>query len=278
MKRFVTLGILVLTLCAPLFAGDGPDYGIRLKFGKKTTIVGSNNYVTKDIPATDFTKIVLTGGMDVLYNTIEEGDGQSVWVFAPDNVMEALDIYVKDGMLHVGYRKGVSVHIKGKIQVFASSKALNEISIAGSGDVIVSDLETDDLTVFISGSGGVTGNGLSCNDLKMSISGTGDIVFKDVTCSNFRTSIAGTGDVNMSNLTAENATLSIVGTGDIKLSGRAKEAEYRVAGTGDIDASRFVVDAGGATITGSGDIKCNIADFTSKTSGTGTIRNIVKSK
>lgn len=217
-------------------------------FGSKT-VKASKNYVTKDIKVDNFTKLSVAGSPDVTYT--QKSGKPTVEVYTSDNIVDLLDIRVKDNTLYIGFKKNVSVSYN-KLEVRVSAEKLNGIAVAGSGDI--------------------NGNNISCTDLDISIAGSGDINSSDITCNDLQVSVAGSGDMKLNNVTANFTKASVAGSGTAILSGSTQEAEYSVAGSGDLFASDFVAKKASASVAGSGDIKCHATDFLKvRTSGSGSV-------
>jgi hypothetical protein len=218
----------------------------------------------------NFTKLSVAGSPDVTYT--QKSGKPTVEVYTSDNIVDLLDIHVKDNTLYIGFKKNVSVSYN-KLEVRVSAEKLNGIAVAGSGDVeLKNGLKTDNLKIAVAGSGDISGNSISCTDLDISIAGSGDINSSDITCNDLQVSVAGSGDMKLNNVTANFTRASVAGSGTAILSGSTQEAEYSVAGSGDLLASDFVAKKASASVAGSGDIKCHATDFLKvRTSGSGSV-------
>ena len=239
-------------------------------FGSKT-VKASKNYVTKDIKVDNFTKLSVAGSPDVTYT--QKSGKPTVEVYTSDNIVDLLDIRVKDNTLYIGFKKNVSVSYN-KLEVRVSAEKLNGIAVAGSGDVeLKNGLKTDDIKISVAGSGDISGNNISCTDLDISIAGSGDYTLSlHDALPIFQVSVAGSGDMKLNNVTANFTRASVAGSGTAILSGSTQEAEYSVAGSGDLFASDFVAKKASASVAGSGDIKCHATDFLKvRTSGSGSV-------
>lgn len=234
------------------------------------TIKASKNYVTKKMKVEEFTGLSVAGSPDVTYT--QKAGKPTVEVYTSDNIVDLLDIHVKNNTLYIGFKKNVSVSYD-KLEVRVSSEKLNGISVAGSGDVeLKNGLKTDNLKISVAGSGDIDGDNISCTDLDISIAGSGDIESSNVTCTNLKLSVAGSGDMKLANVTANFTKASVAGSGTVVLKGNTQEAEYSVAGSGDLFASDFVAKRASASVAGSGDIKCHATDFLKvRTSGSGSV-------
>lgn len=239
-------------------------------FGGKT-IKASKNYVTKNIKVDNFTGLNLAGSPDVTYTQM--AGKPTVEVYTSDNIVDLLDINVVNNTLNIKFKKGVNVSYN-KLEIRISSETLNNISVAGSGNVTLANgLKTNQLKMSVAGSGDINANNIACtNELSISIAGSGDIQGSNITCTNLKTSVAGSGDLKLNNVSATDTEASVAGSGTAILTGTTQEASYRVAGSGDLFASDLQAKRVSASVSGSGDIKCHATDFLkARTSGSGDI-------
>ena len=196
-----------------------------------------------------------------------------VEVYTSDNIVDLLDIKVKDNTLYIGFKKDVNVSYK-KLEVRVSAETLNGISVAGSGDVFLKNgLQTNDnLSINVAGSGDIKGSGIKCNDMKVSVAGSGDINADNITCNNLKVSVAGSGDMVLRNVTATGTEASVAGSGSATITGTTQTATYSVAGSGDLLTEGYEAQRVTASVAGSGSIKCFATEFLkARTSGSGKI-------
>ena len=245
------------------------NYNSGLFNGK--TVKASKNYVTKAIKVDNFTGVNLAGSPDVIYT--QKAGRPQVEIYTSDNIVDLLDINVANNTLNIKFKKGVSVSYN-KLEIRVSSETLNNISVAGSGNVkLANGLKTDNLKVSVAGSGDIDADNITCTgNLNVSVTGSGDIEGSNITCANLTASIAGSGDLKLDNVSAAGTEASVAGSGTAVLTGTSQEADYRVAGSGDLFASGLQAKRVSASVSGSGDIKCHATDFLkARTSGSGNI-------
>ena len=230
----------------------------------------SKNYVTKEIKVDNFTQIALTGSPTV-YFTQKSGKPE-VKVYTSDNIAEVLDIYEKDGTLHIGFKKGYSVNYT-KLDINVSAETLNSISIAGSGEIYLKNgLKTDRFRASIAGSGDIAGDHIRCEELETQIAGSGDLTLTDIQCTDVSATVAGSGDMTLRELKTVQLKASVAGSGDLTVKGQSSEASYSVAGSGDMHASDLVAKRVEASVSGSGDIRCHATDYLkARTAGSGEL-------
>ena len=195
-------------------------------FGGKT-IKASKNYVTKNIKVDNFTGLNLAGSPNVTYT--QKAGKPEVEVYTSDNIVDLLDINVVNNTLNIKFKKGVSVSYN-KLEIRVSSETLNNISVAGSGNVeLANGLKTDHLKVSVAGSGDIDADNITCTgNLNVSVAGSGDIEGSNITCANLTASIAGSGDLKLDNVSAAGTEASVSGSGTAILTGTSQEADYRV--------------------------------------------------
>lgn len=141
-------------------------------FGSKT-VKASKNYVTKDIKVDNFTKLSVAGSPNVTYT--QKSGKPTVEVYTSDNIVDLLDIHVKDNTLYIGFKKNVSVSYN-KLEVRVSAEKLNGIAVAGSGDVeLKNGLKTDNLKIAVAGSGDLLASDFVAKKASASVAGSGDI-------------------------------------------------------------------------------------------------------
>mgnify|MGYP003564030844 CR=1 FL=1 len=264
------IAALVATLCCATACAQKYEHTTSSGGSIKKHIKASNTYVTKEIRTADFTKIQLTGSADVTY---EQRKGNPlVEVYTSDNVLEALDIDVKGNTLRIEFKKGYKISYNElKIKIQASN--IEGVSITGSGDVeLKPGIKTSRMLLTIAGSGDIDVTDLTATDLEITIAGSGDVEGNLVKCSALKSSIAGSGDIDLKNLAAGSVQASIAGSGEMELKGTADTASYSIAGSGDIKARDMVVKHVEASTTGSGDIECHATDYLKiRTTGSGSV-------
>lgn len=269
MRTLTTLFTLAaLLLCTTAY----PQKQHRSAGNGEKTVKASKNYVTKEFRVSSFTGLNLAGGAPTVIYTQKSGKPK-VEVYAPDNIIDRMDISVARNTLNVKVKKGFRISHES-LEIRVSSPTLNHISVSGAGEVILRNgLKTDNLKLSVSGAGDIDAKNLVCSgDLTVSITGAGDIESDKVTCSKLKASVTGAGDLDLKNISAGTADVSIAGTGDVELSGSAREAAYRVSGSGDLDAANLRTKRTDANVSGTGNIQCHATDYLKAyASGTGSI-------
>lgn len=273
MKKFTTLTSIfllttVLSACAQSYSHHF-NSGNSWLGGKE--VKASRNYVTKQIKVSDFDQIAVSGSLDVTYT--QQSGKPKVEIYTSDNIVDLLDIYVKNGKLNLGFKKNVKVSYN-KLEIRVTSEDLNAVNVAGSGDFkFTNGLKTDQLKMNVAGSGDITASNIQCSQgFTANVAGSGDIECKQLKAADMDISVAGSGDLKIENALVTSANASVAGSGTVKISGNADKANYSVAGSGDLYANDFKVQNISASVAGSGDIKCHAVEhLKARVSGSGTI-------
>ena len=273
MKKFTTLTSIfllttVLSACAQSYSHHF-NSGNSWLGGKE--VKASKNYVTKQIKVSDFNQIAVSGSLDVTYT--QQSGKPKVEIYTSDNIVDLLDIYVKNGKLNLGFKKNVKVFYN-KLEIRVTSEDLNAVNVAGSGDFkFTNGLKTDQLKMNVAGSGDITASNIQCSqEFTANVAGSGDIECKQLKAADMDISVAGSGDLKIENALVTSANASVAGSGTVKISGNADKANYSVAGSGDLYANDFKVQNISASVAGSGDIKCHAVEhLKARVSGSGTI-------
>lgn len=196
-------------------------------FSKK--IKGNGELITKTRTVSDFDEIGVAGSFDVKLIKGKEG---TITIKADENLIEYIVTEVKNGKLKIKPKKGYNLRSTKGIKITVTFKDLDEVSLAGSGDITSTDvIDASDLKLSLVGSGNIDLN-VSTKNLTSSIAGSGNISLSG-NSDQFTCNIAGSGNINAYDLTATIATAKIAGSGNIKVNA-IDEIHAKIAGSGNI--------------------------------------------
>ena len=215
-------------------------------------IKGNGNVTTITRTTSDYDGISCAGSFDYILVAGIEG---KITLEGEENLLEYIITEVKNGKLIVKTDKNINLSPSGNktIKVTIPFKDIDEISLAGSGDLMNKDTVTaNDLKVSLAGSGDVV-LAVETNSINGSLAGSGDLTLKGNT-NNLTASLAGSGDIHAFDLQSNNTEVSIAGSGDAEVVSK-ESLKARIAGSGDIE------------------YKGNPKKEDSKVSGSGSIRS-----
>jgi hypothetical protein len=227
--------------------------GILVSAESIPVVNGSGNVVEETRPVSGVNGVDLAIFGDVI---IQLGDKEALRIEAEDNLMKYFDTQVRGGTLWIGTTpRSVNLKPTKPVFFFLTVKDLEQVSISGSGEIQVPDLETGQFSVDINGSGDVSQGDLQADQLDISIAGSGDVNTGRAKVSSLRIKINGSGDINLDELNADELSLDVNGSGNVRIAdGKVAKQEIDINGSGDFwgeDLASNVVDI---RIGGSGDV------------------------
>lgn len=191
---------------------------------------GSGVAATQTRAVSAFHSVELAGGNNVV---IQVGHEQSVVVEADDNLLRRVTTNVESGTLVIGNTPG-SLAAKTPMSVAVTVPALRRLTLAGAGNIVVSGIKAERLTVTLSGSGNVTGSGVA-RSLAVTLSGSGNAWFARLPANEAHAVLSGSGTIHLTATRSLDA--SVPGSGTIIYSGNPQDVTKSVSGLGAITGS-----------------------------------------
>lgn len=206
----------------------------------------------RDFQVGAFDRVELAGSQNVI---VTVGGAPSAYAEGDTGLLDRLEVKVENGVLKIGQKKGKwsfgwsKDH--GPITVHVSAPALRGAEVAGSGDMRIDKVQSDDFAASIAGSGELEVGSLTAKSTSFSIAGSGGV---------------------MASGAAETSDISIAGSGDVRAGGlQVKRTKVSIAGSGNVEAK--AMETADISIMGSGDVvitgtaKCNVSKM-----GSGDVR------
>jgi hypothetical protein len=211
---------------------------------------GSGDNVSRTYAVSGFTGIIAAGSDKV---EVVKGDAFAVSATGSAEVLDRLIIRVDDGKLEIRRRSGGPLNNSGSATIRVTMPALEDIVVAGSGDLTADSLTGDNAEIVIAGSGNVSLAAVAVRKLEMTVAGSGKVEATG-TVEDVEATIAGSGDIAAPSLTAQRAEISIAGSGNIAMAVTGN-ADVSTIGSGDVTLT------GGGTCThnkmGGGEVNCS---------------------
>lgn len=218
-------------LCAVLLLGWAParaadpamiHAGIR-------TVEGSGNVVTETRSVAAFSQIEVAGSIDVVFTRAEK---QKVTVHAEDNIAPLIETRVKDGVLTIGLRQNSAISPRRDLEVRVEAKALEAVTMQGSGDLRADHIEAPIFRVTLQGSGDVAIKRLQAGSVAISSAGSGEFRAAG-RADQLGVVIAGSGDVLVDELESKDVAVRASGSGDARVHA-TQTLQISIAGSGDV--------------------------------------------
>jgi Putative auto-transporter adhesin, head GIN domain len=186
---------------------------------------GSGHTASESRNASGFTKIELTGSGEV---TVKQSGEESLTVEADTKLLPRVTSEVSNGTLVLGLKRNTISLATKTIRYQVGVRDLAGLSVSGSGDVTVTQLNTAKLRIEISGSGRITTSG-SAGAQEVAISGSGSYRGADLASKTARVDITGSGAAELK--VSDTLDVRISGSGSVTYSGDPQVTQ-RVTGSG----------------------------------------------
>lgn len=200
-----------------------------------------------------FDRIALRGSDDVI---VKVGDAESVNVTGPAEVLDQLEVEVKNGELRLGRKRnaiGISMSgARGHAVFTVTLPRLAAAAVAGSGDMSVDRAEGPAFSGAVAGSGNLKIGALKAETASFDVAGSGNTEIGGGARA-LKVSIAGSGDVDGAGFKAETAQINIASSGNVR-AGVARDADVSILGSGDVE----IIGSAKCRVSkmGSGTVRC----------------------
>ena len=194
-----------------------------------TRVTGSGQVSKTQRPVQGFKSVSLDVASTV---EIIQGETEGLVIETDDNIAPLIETVVDNGQLKIRSTQRFKSLQPTVLKLTLHVRALEQISISGSGDVNAQKLQSPTLEVRIAGSGDVRLAALQTDSLSVSISGAGDFLATG-RADTARYSIAGSGDLKTRALASKNVKIRIAGSGDATV-WASQTLNVSIAGSGDV--------------------------------------------
>ncbi len=210
---------------------------------------GSGNVTQENFDVKNFSHVDLSGQGTI---HLTQGEHVSVEIETDDNILENLEVYVKNDTLVIKPKRLISCfNPTENIDIYLTMEDIESFDLSGSGKIEgESAIKTDTLDIDLSGSGQIDLD-IEANELKIDISGSGTAELEGGVKKN-EFEVSGSGKLLASELETDDTKVSISGSGkaevwandtlDIDISGSGRvsykgspEINQDVSGSGKIE-------------------------------------------
>jgi Putative auto-transporter adhesin, head GIN domain len=239
-----------VALLAACGANDAKGEGAGTDKGAVASKSGPDG--SRTFAATGFTGVELAGSDNVV---VTRGDAFSVVATGPQEVLDKLEVTVKNGVLVVSRKSNMMNWNSDKGATIAVTlPLLDSAELSGSGEMTVDTASGDSVDVVLSGSGNLDVASVTAKTLAVALAGSGDLTIRGGKADSGDVAVAGSGDVDVKGVTLASADISVAGSGDVDATATST-AEVSIVGSGDVRVG------GGAKCDsselGSGTVSCS---------------------
>ena len=208
-----TLSAFLTTLVLAAFV-SGCSFVTSLK--NIRTINASDTLVSEERSVSGFTAIEIN---TIGKLTLTQGDGESVKVSGPDNVVPLIRTRVSGGKLVIDTEDNVAftnLNDQKMLTFEITVKDLKAVTVNGLGSVTMDGLKGAELSLTMNGAGAIREQNMSVETLKVEINGLGSVEVSG-SAQSMVVEISGAGNVEAENLKVATAKVNVNGLGSATL-------------------------------------------------------------
>jgi hypothetical protein len=191
-------------------------------------VIGSGNVISETRSVSGFSSINLQGSAAV---NVTFGPTESVVVKADDNILPLIETTVQGDKLVIATKSNANITNAGLVLVSITMKSIQDLTLSGSGNIVVTGLAGKNLAVSLPGSGNITVNG-SADSVNIKLPGSGNIFCNGLKAHAVTVSLSGSGNIDV--YASESLDANILGSGAIHYDGNPARVTKSVTGSGSI--------------------------------------------
>ena len=213
-------------------------------------LIGSGKIIQETRVVQNFNKVVLSIPARLV---LTQNDSESLDISADDNFLPYIQTKVENGILSIYVEpEFTNLNPSEEILITLSAKAIQALTVNGSGEIESEELTAEELSLTINGSGEIKVGQIEAEQFKASINGSGEMKFDTTMTQTTNLRIDGSGKYVLSGKTVE-ATLLINGSGKILAQGlECQDVQTNINGSGNV--SIWASEHLNVSITGSGHV------------------------
>ena len=220
----------------------------------QTRVTGTGAVVERQQVLGDGVTQVLAGVPATLH--LVAGEPRGILIKGQENLLPYLELTESGDKLEIEVKEGYRLDPTEPLELTITLPVLNELALAGTGNGDLSGFKGDSLVLSVAGTGDIVASQLELKRLEGNIAGTGSLELGSGSAQAIELNIAGAGDVLGSEMRGNEVEVNIAGSGDVAV--RAQETlKVGIAGSGNIaywgdpKVEQQIAGSGGVTRAGS---------------------------
>ncbi len=197
-----SIGILLVAGCTGV-----------LGFNRK--VRGSGHVVKETRPIQNITEVVLSEEGDLF---IQIGEQDELVIEAEDNLQEFLVAEIRNNVLELKkLPENVTLNTTRPIRYYLTVKELRSLTVKNSGDVEVTEVDTDSFSIRIKSSGSVHIGSLNARSAEIELTSSGDLSVDTGEVEEQRLRLSSSGGYDGKNVVCQRAEVRLTSSGDAYL-------------------------------------------------------------
>jgi len=203
--KFITIcitGIILMAGCTNLFG-----------FNRK--VYGSGNVVKETRDLQNFTEVVLSEEGDLF---VEVGEQEQLVIETEDNLQKYLIAETVNNILEIKkLPENVTMNATKPIRYYLTVKEFKSLTVKNSGDVEITEVNTDNFSVRITGSGSVHIGTLNTQILEIELTSSGNLIVDGGETKEQYVRLSSSGKYDGRNVACQTAEVKVTSSGDATL-------------------------------------------------------------
>ena len=196
------IGIILIAGCTSL-----------LGFNRK--VHGSGNLVKETRNLQNFTEVVLSEEGDLF---IEVGDQVELIIEAEDNLQEYLIAETVNNVLEIKkLPENVTLNATKPIRYYLTVTELKSLTVKNSGNVEITEVDTDSFSIRVTGSGSVHIGRLDARRIEIELTSSGNLVIDNGEVEEQHVRLSSSGEYDGKNVVCQTADVKLTSSGDATL-------------------------------------------------------------
>lgn len=225
--------------------------------------VPSKEYITQKVTVGAFEGIEAHSTVKVIYSQVSSY--QSIEVSAPDNMMEYVEVKVKDNTLIASLQlPKMGFVIKGdyKVEVRISAPAVYHVQASSASEIILEKgLKTPNaVNLEASSAANIKSGKIICRELSAEASSSGNIIVKKGQFQNIEIEANSAGNVNLMEMRAEVVEAEASSAGNVMMEGECIKAKLTASSAGNVKAENLKAVSVQADASSAGNVFCHATE------------------
>jgi len=143
---------------------------------------------------------------------LNQDGSEGLTITGDDNIVPLVETVVEDGTLNIRWKKGTYSTSYKELGIVVHAKSIDDVAIAGSGEIRAKALKAGNLRLSLAGSGRAALEALNADSATVSIEGSGNVAAAG-RIGSLDASVAGSGRLAAAKLEAQKVKIAVAGSG-----------------------------------------------------------------
>lgn len=226
----------------------------------KEVFVPSKEYITQKVSVDAFDAIEAHAAIKVVYTQVSTH--QSIEVYAPDNMMEYIEVKVKNNTLVASLKlPKMGFVIKGDYiaEVRVTAPAVRKVTASSASEIILERglRNPNPVSLEASSAAQIKSGKITSQEVSLLASSSGSITVKNIHSQGFKAESNSAGNINILEMSSEVVEAEANSAGKVELKGNCMRATLTASSAGNLNASELTAGHVTADASSAGNVFCH---------------------